>query len=172
MMSWSHDYKTLKNVEHSKLLRLLSPVVLVMPAKTALCTCQRFCQAPPEGKAIPIRTWYNHASQRNLEEQMTQQQCDNQKSRIRVRRAKRTRLQFEVQNFDICEITSIAVDPKTFRKSITSILMTTYHSQTTTSLMTQQDQLPFKLTGTQWICEQILHLLVYSQLKSSFQGWR
>jgi hypothetical protein len=62
-----------------------------MLAKTALCTCQKFCQAPPEGKAIPIRTWYSHAAQRCLEEQMTQEQCDTQKSRIR--RAKRPRVQ-------------------------------------------------------------------------------
>ena len=62
-----------------------------MSVKTALCTCQKFCQAPPEGKAIPIRTWYNHAAQRDLEEQMTQEQRDTQKSRIR--KAKRPRLQ-------------------------------------------------------------------------------
>lgn len=61
-----------------------------MSTKTALCTCQRFCQAPPEGKAVPIRTWYNHAAQCAVEEQMTQEQCDTQKSR--VRKAKRTRM--------------------------------------------------------------------------------
>lgn len=61
-----------------------------MSTKTALCTCQRFCQAPPEGKAVPIRTWYNHAAQRAAEEQMTQEQRDTQKSR--VRKAKRTRM--------------------------------------------------------------------------------
>jgi hypothetical protein len=38
-----------------------------MSSKTKLCTCQKFCQAPPEGKAIPIRTWYRHAAQRELE---------------------------------------------------------------------------------------------------------
>ena len=65
-----------------------------MATKTGLCTCQKFCQAPPEGKAVPIRTWYNHAAQRRLEEQMTQEQRDAQKSRIR--KAKRPRLQ--VQN--------------------------------------------------------------------------
>jgi hypothetical protein len=34
-----------------------------MSMKTALCTCQKFCQALPEGKAILVRTWYNHAAQ-------------------------------------------------------------------------------------------------------------
>ena len=97
-----------------------------MSAKTALCTCQRFCRALPGGKAIPIRTWYNHATQRNLEEQMTQKQRDTQKSRIR--KAKRSRLQFEVPNSDICE--NIATDMKTFRKGIAVILMTIYRSQT------------------------------------------
>jgi hypothetical protein len=42
----------------------------MMSSKTKLCTCQNFCQAPPEGKAIPIRTWYRHAAQRALEEGM------------------------------------------------------------------------------------------------------
>ena len=87
----------------------------------------------------------------NLEEQMTQQQCNTQKSCIG--RAKQTRLQFEVQNSDICEITSIAADPKTFRNSITLILMMMYHSQTTITLTTHQNQLPW--TRRQWICEQI-----------------
>ena len=62
-----------------------------MPTKTALCTCQKYCQAPPEGKAIPIRTWYSHAAQRRLEEEMTQEECNTQTSRIR--RAKRPRVQ-------------------------------------------------------------------------------
>jgi hypothetical protein len=30
----------------------------------------KFCQAPPEGKATPLRTWYRHAAQRVLEEGM------------------------------------------------------------------------------------------------------
>jgi ribosomal protein S26 len=42
----------------------------MMSSKTKLCTCQKFCQAPPEGKAIPLRTWYRHAGQRALEEGM------------------------------------------------------------------------------------------------------
>lgn len=54
-----------------------------MPANTKLCTCQKFCQAPPEGKAIPTRSWHRHAAQRILEEQMTQEQRDTQQSRIR-----------------------------------------------------------------------------------------
>ncbi|KAF8240389.1 hypothetical protein L208DRAFT_748178 [Tricholoma matsutake] len=54
-----------------------------MSMKTALCTCQKSCQAPPEGKAIPVRTWYNHAAQCTLEDQMTQEQRDAQKSRTR-----------------------------------------------------------------------------------------
>jgi hypothetical protein len=66
-------------------------------AKMALYTCQKFCQAQPEGKAILIRTWYSHANQRNLEEQMTQVQRDTQKSRIR--KGKQTQLQFEVPKF-------------------------------------------------------------------------
>lgn len=49
-----------------------------------------------------MRTWYNHAAQRNLEEKMSQEQRDTQKSRIR--KGKRTRLQFEVRNFDICAV--------------------------------------------------------------------
>lgn len=72
-----------------------------MSTKTALCTCQKFCQAPPGGKAIPIRTWYSHAAQRHLEEQMTQEQLDTQKSRIR--KGKRRRLQ--VRHSDVSEIT-------------------------------------------------------------------
>ena len=43
-----------------------------MSSKTKLCTCQKFCQAPPEGKATPLRTWYRHAAQRALEEEMDQ----------------------------------------------------------------------------------------------------
>jgi hypothetical protein len=70
-----------------------------MPARTALCTCQKFCQAPPEGKAIPIRTWYSHAAQRDLEEHMTQEQRDTQMSRIR--KAKRRRVR--VRNFVISD---------------------------------------------------------------------
>ena len=54
-----------------------------MSTKTALCTCQKYCQAPPEGKAIPICTWYSHAAQHNLEEHMTKEQRDAQKSQIR-----------------------------------------------------------------------------------------
>ena len=65
-----------------------------MSMKTGLCTCQKYCQAPPGGKVIPIWSWYRHAAQRDLEEQMTQEQRDAQKSRIR--KAKRPRLQ--VQN--------------------------------------------------------------------------
>ncbi|KAF8237087.1 hypothetical protein L208DRAFT_1389908 [Tricholoma matsutake] len=64
----------------------------------ALCTCQKFCQAPPEGKAIPVRTWYNHAAQRTLEDQMTQEQRDAQKSR--TRKATRPQLQRE-NSFDL-----------------------------------------------------------------------
>ena len=30
---------------------------------TRICTCQKFCQAPPKGRAIPLRTWYYHAAQ-------------------------------------------------------------------------------------------------------------
>ena len=44
---------------------------------------------------------------------------DTQKSHIR--RAKQTWIQFEVLNSENCETTSIAADPKTFRKSITLI---------------------------------------------------
>jgi hypothetical protein len=58
-------------------------------AKTRLCTCQKFCQAPPEGRAIPIRTWNSHAAQRALEEDMTQEQRDAQKSRIRKPKRRR-----------------------------------------------------------------------------------
>ncbi|KAF8240876.1 hypothetical protein L208DRAFT_1383854, partial [Tricholoma matsutake] len=64
-----------------------------MSTKTALCTCQKYCQALPEGKAIPIRTWYNHAAQRNLEEQMTREERDAQKSRIRKRKCPRLQVQ-------------------------------------------------------------------------------
>ena len=65
-----------------------------MPKRTALCDCQRFCQAPPEGKVIPIRTWYDHAAQRDLEKKMTQDERDAQK--YRIRKTKRPR--FQVQN--------------------------------------------------------------------------
>ena len=68
-----------------------------MSAKMALCTCQKFCQAPPEGKAIPIWTWYNHAVQWNLEEQMIQEQHDTQKSWIR--KAKHPQLQVQILVF-------------------------------------------------------------------------
>lgn len=60
-----------------------------MPSNTKICTCQKFCQAPPEGKAIPIRSWHRHAAQRILEEQMTQEERDSQQSRIK--KAKRPR---------------------------------------------------------------------------------
>jgi hypothetical protein len=73
-----------------------------MSTKTALCTCQKFCQAPPGGKAIPIRTWYSHAAQHNLVEQMTREQVDTQKSRIR--KGKRRR-RLQVRNYDVSEIT-------------------------------------------------------------------
>jgi hypothetical protein len=56
-----------------------------MPTETRFCTCQKFCQAPPEGKEVSRRTWYNHAPQRRLEEDMTEIQRDSQR-RITKRR--------------------------------------------------------------------------------------
>ena len=78
-----------------------------MLTKTALCTCQKYCQALPEGKAIPIRTWYNHMAQRNLEEQMTKEQRDAQKSRIR--KGKHRRLQ--VRNCVVSETIQCSSPP-------------------------------------------------------------
>lgn len=42
-----------------------------MSSKTRLCTCRKFCQAPPGGKLIALRTWYSHAAQHLLEEGIT-----------------------------------------------------------------------------------------------------
>jgi len=56
-----------------------------MAPKTRLCTCQRFCQAAPGGKAIPERTWFSHAAQRALEEEMTLEQRETQQYRRRKR---------------------------------------------------------------------------------------
>jgi hypothetical protein len=63
----------------------------MMPANTALCTCQKYCQAPLKEKAIPIRSWYRHAAQWHLEEEMTEEECDAQTSR--TRRAKHPQVQ-------------------------------------------------------------------------------
>lgn len=60
-------------------------------AKTRLCHCQKFCQAPPEGRAISIRTWYNHAAQRAMEADMSPEQRDAQVSQVRKPQAKRRR---------------------------------------------------------------------------------
>ena len=49
-----------------------------MALKTRLCICQKFCQAPPGGKVIPERTWYNHAAQRALEAEMTLEERETQ----------------------------------------------------------------------------------------------
>src|ERR1700722_4595953 len=56
-----------------------------MTLKARLCTCQKFCQAPPEGKAIPERTWYNHAAQCTLEAEMTLEECEAQQFQRRKR---------------------------------------------------------------------------------------
>ena len=56
--------------KYSKLLSTSGFSRFLMSSKTKLCTCQKFCQAPPEGKATPLRTWYRHAAQRALEEGM------------------------------------------------------------------------------------------------------
>jgi len=61
--------------------------------KTRLCTCQRFCQAPPEGRVILIQTWYDHGAQRDLEKKMTQDERDAQK--YRIRKTKRPQLQVQ-----------------------------------------------------------------------------
>jgi hypothetical protein len=55
--------------------------------KTRICTCQKFCQAPPEGKVIPLRTWYNHAAQCALEEGMDLSVREAQKRRHPTQRA-------------------------------------------------------------------------------------
>ena len=52
------------------LLLLYLVILMSSNLKTRLCTCQKFCQAPPEGKAVPLRTWYRHAAQCVLEEEM------------------------------------------------------------------------------------------------------
>jgi hypothetical protein len=41
-----------------------------MGTRSKLCTFQRFCQASSEGKAILLQTWYCHAAQRALKEEM------------------------------------------------------------------------------------------------------
>jgi len=54
--------------------------------KTKLCSCQRYCHAPPQGKPIPQRTWYKHAAQRALEAEMTIQERESQQVQRKRRR--------------------------------------------------------------------------------------
>ena len=54
--------------------------------KIVLCTCQRYCQAPPEGKAVPLQTWQRHAPQRAMEEKMTAEEANVMEGRIQTAR--------------------------------------------------------------------------------------
>jgi len=56
-------------------------LLAIMSSKTKLCTCQKFCQAPPEGRAIPLRTWYHHATQRAEEAGMHLNEHEAQQKR-------------------------------------------------------------------------------------------
>lgn len=70
-----------------------------MPTKFSLCTCQRYCQAPPGGKLVALRTWQQHAAQRELEEGMSLEEVDLQVGRTYAR--KRTRVQVTYAHFKI-----------------------------------------------------------------------
>lgn len=56
-----------------------------MGSGTRICTCQKYCQAPPEGRAIPTRTWYDHAAQHELEAGMGLEERATQQSQVRKR---------------------------------------------------------------------------------------
>ncbi|KAK7026732.1 hypothetical protein VNI00_015505 [Paramarasmius palmivorus] len=47
------------------------------------CTCQKYCQAPPEGKAVSASTYYDHRKQPELEANMALEDLERLQSRVR-----------------------------------------------------------------------------------------